>query len=72
MKAGWWNALLTLRDLAEATRFINFFKKLQQNMLKQTTCSTIIVALKLLKLPCYERVHKVCRKLYVISRQNIV
>ena len=62
MKAGWWNALLTLRDLAEATRF----------MLKQTTCSTIVVVLKRLKLPCYERVHKFCRKLYVISRQNIV
>ena len=40
-------------------------------MLKQNTCSITIVVLKRLKLP-YEKVHKVCRKLYVISRQNIV
>ena len=38
-------------------------------MLKQFTCSTITVVLKRLKL-LYEGVHKVCRKLYVISRQN--
>ena len=40
-------------------------------MLKQNTCSTIIVVLKRLKLP-YEKVHQVCQKLYVISCQNIV
>ena len=39
-------------------------------MLKQDTCSTIIVVLKRLKLP-YGGVHKVCRKLYIISRQII-
>ena len=40
-------------------------------MLKQNTCSTIIVVLKRLRLP-FEGVHKVCRKLYVISGQKIV
>ena len=40
-------------------------------MLKQNTCSAIIVVLKRLKLP-YEGVHKICKKLYVISGQKIV
>ena len=40
-------------------------------MLKQNTCSAIIVVLKRLKI-LYEGAHKICRKLNVISRQNIV
>ena len=62
MKADWWDAPLTLQDLAKATHFISYFKKRQQNMLKQNTCSSNFVVLKHLKLP-YEGVHKVFRKL---------
>ena len=40
-------------------------------MLKQNTCTKVIVVLRRLELPC-EGVHKICRKLYVISRQDIV
>ena len=71
MKAGCRDALLALRDLAVAIRYINSFKKRQRNMLKQRPCSAFIVVLKRLK-PPYKEIHKVCRKLHVVSRQNIV
>ena len=59
-------------DFSRSNPLYKFFQKTSTKYAKKNTSPTIIVVLNRLKLPYYEEVHEVCRRLYVFNRQNIV